>query len=158
MCPLESGGNQRVASECCQKLWSQNTLFFPPQDSVLTFGGNKLLKLELKTSSQSLFFQCTLASYKHRGLGKEGKKCAGSCLLSICVQLLLTHDGLPLWLSSRESSCNVGDLGLNPGLGRSLGKGKGYPLQYCGLENSMNCIVHGVAKSQTRLRDFHFHF
>lgn len=51
MCPLESGGNQRVVSECCQKLWSQNTLFFPPQDSVLTFGGNKLVKLELKTSS-----------------------------------------------------------------------------------------------------------
>lgn len=51
MCPLESGGNQRVASECCQKLWSQNTLFFPPQDSLLTFGGNKLVKLELKTSS-----------------------------------------------------------------------------------------------------------
>lgn len=51
MCPLESGGNQRVASECCQKLWSQNSLFFPPQDSVLTFGGKKLVKLELKTSS-----------------------------------------------------------------------------------------------------------
>ena len=34
--------------------------------------------------------------------------------------------------------------------------GKGYPLQYSGLENSMDCIVHGVAKSQTRLSDFHF--
>ena len=38
----------------------------------------------------------------------------------------------------------------------SLEKGKDYPLQYSGLENSMNCIVHGVAKSQTRLSDFHF--
>ena len=37
-----------------------------------------------------------------------------------------------------------------------LEKGKGYPLQYSGLENSMDCIVHGVAKRQTRLRDFHF--
>ena len=45
-----------------------------------------------------------------------------------------------------------------PGLGRSPGKGKGYPLQYSGLENSMNCIVYGVSKSQTRLRGCHFHF
>ena len=43
-----------------------------------------------------------------------------------------------------------------PGLGRSPGEGKGYPLQYSGLENSMNCIVHWVAKSRTRLSDFHF--
>ena len=43
-----------------------------------------------------------------------------------------------------------------PGLGRSPGEGKGYPLQYSGLENSMDCIVNGVAKSQTRLRDFDF--
>ena len=43
----------------------------------------------------------------------------------------------------------VGDRGLIPGLGRSPGEGKGYPLQYAGLENSMDCIVHGVTKSQT---------
>ena len=49
-----------------------------------------------------------------------------------------------------------GDLGLIPGLGRSLGEGKGYPLQYSGLENTMDFIVHGVTKSQTRLNDFHF--
>ena len=52
--------------------------------------------------------------------------------------------------TGKESACNVGDLGLIPGLGRSPGKGKGYPLQYSGLD----CIVHGVAKSQTRLSDF----
>ena len=52
----------------------------------------------------------------------------------------------------------MGDLGSIPGLGRSPGEGTGYPLQYSGLENSMNCIVHGVSKSQTRLSDFHFHF
>ena len=40
-------------------------------------------------------------------------------------------------------------LGLIPGLGRSPGERKGYPLQYSGLENAMDCIVHGVAKSQT---------
>ena len=47
------------------------------------------------------------------------------------------------------------DLGLIPGLGRSLGERKYYSLQYSGLENSMNCMVHGVAKSRTRLSDFH---
>ena len=51
--------------------------------------------------------------------------------------------------AGKESDCNVGDLGLIPGLGKSLGKGEGYPLQYSGLENSMDCVVHGVAKSQT---------
>ena len=56
-----------------------------------------------------------------------------------------------------ESACNVGDLGSILGLGRSLGEGKGYPLQHSGLENSMDCIVHGVAKSWTQLSDFHFH-
>ena len=50
----------------------------------------------------------------------------------------------------------MGDLGLKPGLGRSSGEEKGYPLQYCGLENSMGCIVYGVTKSRTRLNDFHF--
>ena len=55
----------------------------------------------------------------------------------------------------KESTCNVGDLGLIPGLGRSPGEGKGYPLHDSGLENSMDCIVHRVTKSQTRLSDFH---
>ena len=49
----------------------------------------------------------------------------------------------------KESACNVEDLGLIPGLGSSTGEGKGYPLQYSGLENSMDCIVHGVAESDT---------
>ena len=52
----------------------------------------------------------------------------------------------------------MGDLGSISGLGRSPGKGKGYLLQYSGLENSMDCIVHGVAKNRTQLSDFHFHF
>ena len=45
---------------------------------------------------------------------------------------------------------------LIPGSGRSPGEGNSYPLQYSGLENSMDSIVHGVAKSQTQLSDFHF--
>ena len=58
--------------------------------------------------------------------------------------------------AGKESACNTGDLGSIPGLGRS--PGQGYPLQYSGLENTVDCIVHGVAKSRTRLSDFHFHF
>ena len=60
--------------------------------------------------------------------------------------------------AGEESACNVGDLGSSPGLGRSPGEGKGYPLRYSGLENSMDCIVHGVAQSRTRLSDFTFTF
>ena len=55
----------------------------------------------------------------------------------------------------KESTCNAGDLGSIPGLGRSPGEGKGYPLQYSGLENSMDCIVHGAGNSWRRLSDFH---
>ena len=51
--------------------------------------------------------------------------------------------------AGKESACNVGDLGLIPGLGRCPGEGKGYSLQYSGLTNSMECIVYGVAKSWT---------
>ena len=50
----------------------------------------------------------------------------------------------------------MGDLGLIPGLGRSPEEGKGYLLQYSSLENSMDCIVHGVPKGRTRLSDFNF--
>ena len=56
----------------------------------------------------------------------------------------------------KESACNAGDLGSTPGLRRSPGEGIGSPLQYSGLENSMDCTVHGVTKSQTQLSDFHF--
>ena len=56
------------------------------------------------------------------------------------------------------SSGDAGDLGSIPGLGISPEEGKGYPLQYSGLENSMDCIVHGIEKSGTQLSDFHFLF
>ena len=51
--------------------------------------------------------------------------------------------------AGKESACNVGDLSLIPGLGRFPGEGKGYPLQYSCLENSMDYTVHGVAKRWT---------
>ena len=73
-----------------------------------------------------------------------------------------SYDATYMWAfpcgsAGKESACNSGDLGSIPGLGTSPVEGKGYPLQYSGLENSMDCVVHGVAKSQTRLSNFHFH-
>ena len=59
--------------------------------------------------------------------------------------------------AGKESTCSAGDLGLTPGLGISPGEGKDYLLQFSGLENSRDCIDHGVAKSRTRLSSFHFH-
>ena len=71
------------------------------------------------------------------------------CTPSLCL-------GFPCGSAGKESGCNAEDMGSIPGLRISLGEGKGYPLQYSGLENSMDCIVHGVSKSQTRLSDLHF--
>ena len=59
--------------------------------------------------------------------------------------------------AGKESASSAGDLGLILGLGRSPGEGKACSLQYSDLENSMDCIVHGVAKSLTGLSNFHFH-
>ena len=54
--------------------------------------------------------------------------------------------GFPCGSAGKESDCNSGGLDLIPGLGRSPGEGIDYPLQYSGLENSVDCIVNGVAK------------
>ena len=90
-----------------------------------------------------------------------------SCLLTLCFKLdckivdsledplekgQAIHSsilGLHYGSADKESTCNVGDLGSIPGLGRSPGEGKGYPFQYSGLKNSRYCMVHGVAKSWT---------
>ena len=61
--------------------------------------------------------------------------------------------GFPCGSDGKESACNAGDLGTSPGLGRSPGEGNGYPLQYSGLENSMDYTVCGVTRSQTRLSE-----
>ena len=79
-------------------------------------------------------------------------------MLGISLLLLKAHKGFPGGSSGKESACNVGDSGLNPGLGRSPGGGNGNPLQYSCLENSTDrgawgAMVHGVAQSQTRLSD-----
>ena len=76
-------------------------------------------------------------------------------ILGICISL-----GFPCGSAGKESTCNVGDLGLIPGLGRSPREGKGYPLQYSCQEISMDWLYspYGVAKSQTWLSNFHCHF
>ena len=81
----------------------------------------------------------------------------GHLVLLPYVQLILTI-GFPGDSAGKESACNTGDLGSIPRLGKSPGEENGYPLQYSGLENSMDCIVQGVTKSQTQLNRFHFHF
>ena len=83
-------------------------------------------------------------------VGGDGKKWA-------VMKYFKEASGKPSGSAGKESACNAGDLGLIPGLGKSPGEGKDYPLQYSGLENSMHCIVHGVAKSRTQLSNFHFH-
>ena len=64
--------------------------------------------------------------------------------------------GFPCGSAGKESACNVGDLGSIPGLGRSPGERNGYPLQYSGLKNSTDCIVHEITENQARLSDSHF--
>ena len=73
----------------------------------------------------------------------------------ICPFLHIYRQGFPDGSVGKESACNAGHLGLIPGVGRSPGEGKGYPLQYSGLENSMACKVCGVAKSCMWLNNFH---
>ena len=76
-----------------------------------------------------------------------------------CLILISSiHLGFSGGSAGKESACNAGDLGSIPGLGRSPGEGKGHPLQYSGLQNSMDGIVHGVSKSQKQLSNFHFHY
>ena len=83
---------------------------------------------------------------------------AEQCNYENIKEFTIKKNVFPCGSAGKESACNAGDLGSIPGLGRSPGEGKGYPLQYSGLENSIDCIVHGVAKRWTRLSDFHFTF
>ena len=96
----------------------------------------------------------------------EGKLAPSLCtwvlaLLSVtkdrlAIACLHVVSGFPGGSAGKESAWNVIDLGSIPGLERSPREGNSYPLQYSGLENSIDCIVHRVAKSRTRLSDLHF--
>ena len=94
---------------------------------------------------------------QHQGLHITIYKIDSQWEFAVCIAVWLRKlKGFPCASAGKESTCNEGDLGSVPGLGRSPAEGKGYPLQYSGLENSVDYIVHGIAKSRTRLRDFHF--
>ena len=79
-------------------------------------------------------------------------------ILAYCQLLRKDIQAFPDSSLGKESACNAGDPSSIAGSGRSPGEGTGYPLQYSDLENSMDCTVHGVAKSLIWLSDFHFHF
>ena len=113
-----------------------------------------LLFMQSKIPMNFLFCSQLTVNYNHWDLFSPPKPSYPD-YLDIITELELW--GLPLWLTGGISACSVGGLGLIPGMWRFPGEGKDYPLQFSGLENSMDCIVHGVAKSQTRLSDFHFH-
>ena len=96
--------------------------------------------------------------FPHSSVGKESACSAGDPgLIPGLGRSPLRRDWLstPVFLgflcgsAGKETACNAGDPGSIPGLGRSPGEGKGYPVQYSGLENSMDYTVHGVAKSGT---------
>ena len=104
-------------------------------------------------------------AFPHSSIGKESACSSGDLSLGSWVRKISWRRdrlptpvflGFPCDSVGKESTCNVGNLGSTPGLGRS-GEGKGYPLQCSGLENFVDCIVHGITKSWTRLSDFHFH-
>ena len=104
-----------------------------------------------KTERLTLTFTWCPTLGKHKGDMSLGEHSTTKLALAL-VQ------GFPCGSADKGSTCHAGDLGSIPGLGRYPGEGNRHPLQYSGLENSMDCIVHGVSKSRTRLSDFHFHF
>ena len=77
------------------------------------------------------------------------------CFLVLSSTILLLKTGFFGSSAGKESACNAGDPGSIPGSGRSAGEGKGYRLQDSGLENSMDCLVHGIPKSWTQLASFY---
>ena len=87
---------------------------------------------------------------------KLGKDSSWTKISSNHLAMIFPTQGFPCGPTGKESTYNAEDLGLIPGLGRSPGEGNGYLPQDSGLENSMDYIVHGVTKVQTRLSDFHF--
>ena len=96
----------------------------------------------VNTQNMSLKFFGVSAVYCSPFLSKIPDPCkAGFGVVSVITT--------PCGSAGKESACNAEDLGSIPGLERSPGEGKGYPLQYSGLQNSTDCIVYGVTKSQT---------
>ena len=149
--------------------WAPSRLL-SPRDSPgenTEVGCHALLMVQVISSKKLSSKKAILQGFPESSAGKESICNAGDPSLILGVgKILWRRDrlptpvflGLPCDSAGKKSTCNAGDLGLIPGLGKSPGEGKGYPLQYSGLENPMDCVVHGVTKSQTQLNDFHLHF
>ena len=111
-----------------------------------------------------LLLNPALRGFPHSSAGKESPAVQETPVRFLVGKIRCKGDrlstpvflGFPAGSAGKESACNAGDLGLIAGLGRSPGEGNSYPLQYSGLENSMECIVHGAAKSVMWLSNFHF--
>ena len=82
------------------------------------------------------------------GVAVSGLRCSMAC----GIYIYMASQGAQL--VKNLPTCIARDPSSIPGLGRSPGEGKGYPLHYSGLENSMDSIVHGVTKNGTQLSDF----
>ena len=130
-------------------------------------GCHALLMVQVISSKKLSSKKAILQGFPESSAGKESICNAGDPSLILGVgKILWKRDrlptpvflGLPCDSAGKESTRNAGDLGSIPGLGKSPAEGKGYPLQYSSLENPMDCVVHGVTKSRTRLNDFHVHF
>ena len=143
-----NGGARKAAVHGVAKSWTQLS------DFIFTFHFHALEK-EMATHSSALAWRIP-GTGEPGGLPSMGlhRVTHDWSDLAAAVVAVLYKASLVAQLG-KESASSAGDLGSISGLGRSPGEGKGYPLQYSGLENSMDCIVHGVAKSRTRLNDFH---
>ena len=125
---------------------------------IATRHSQRSLKVE---GGVSFFFQMESAQPVPFLPHTQAVSMAGSLFVNYVFMVWISRiPSFPGGSDSKESACNMGDMGLIPGLGRSPGEGNGYPLQYSGLENSMDkgawrATAHGVAKSWTWLRDFH---
>ena len=116
---------------------------------------NKLYKKKIYSSLEILLFSCqVMSNYSWTPMDHS---IPGFSVPHHLPEFAQVHvHCFPDGSAGNGSTCNARDLGSIPGLGRSPEEGNSYPLKYSGLENSIDCIVHGVTKSQTRLRDFHF--
>ena len=120
--------------------------FFFVLVSSFYFSVNSLCKTLCSFSGDCLLLQ---HAFLH---GSSVHKCVFSGYIQFKIYCTL---GFPCGSAGKESACNLGDLGSIPGLGRSSEEKKSYLFQYSGLENSMDCIAHGVTKSWIQLSDLH---
>ena len=106
----------------------------------------RLFQVSFVFASSYPLFSSPCSVYVYFGHSCIMYKYMGNSLIFVVSHL---KADFPCGSAGKESACNMGDLGLVPGLGRSPGEGKGYLLQYSGLENSRDYTVHGVSKSRT---------